>query len=127
GLSDFLFDEKRQKENLDLSNSNYLQNQEEIEANDSIMTESNKYHLIVDSKFAECYIIDKESYLKYMLSFTTDKTIINKYLDQMRDSCIKLPSVKAVNENFFQDLTWKLYKKRTYNELIDLSLKKSCK
>lgn len=76
-----MFDERRQKENFDLSNSNYLEDQEEIE--DKKKTESNKYHLIVDSKFAECYIIEKESYLKYMLSFTTDKTIINKYLDQM--------------------------------------------
>ena len=28
---------------------------------------SNSYHLIANSKHAECYVIDKENYLKWML------------------------------------------------------------
>ena len=43
----------------------------------------NSYHLIANSKQAECYIVDKEVYLKYMLTFTTDKSLVNKYLDDL--------------------------------------------
>ena len=43
----------------------------------------NSYHLITSSKYAECYIVDKEIYLKYMLTFTSDKTRVNKYLDDL--------------------------------------------
>ncbi|CAF0838277.1 unnamed protein product [Brachionus calyciflorus] len=123
GLSDYLFDERRERDKFNLANSGFYEGSNDYDET----SETNKYHLIVDSKYAECYVIDKELYLKYMLSFTTDKTIINKYLDQMRDICIKLPSVKTVNENFFQDLTWKLYKKRAYDQLVNLNMRKSCK
>ena len=44
---------------------------------------SNSYHLITNSKYAECYIVDKEMYLKFMLTFSSDKTLINKYLDDL--------------------------------------------
>jgi hypothetical protein len=43
----------------------------------------NSYHLITNSKYAECYIVDKEMYLKFMLTFSSDKTLINKYLDDL--------------------------------------------
>lgn len=76
-----MFDERYRQDNFDSNNTNYLDNNNQLE--DQEFTESNKYNLIVDSKYAECYIIEKETYLKYMLSFTSDKTIINKYLDQM--------------------------------------------
>ena len=78
GLSETLFDEKSKRDKLNLSNSTYYE--DESENKDPESNASNKYNLITDSKYAECYIIDKETYLKFMLTFTTDKTIINKYL-----------------------------------------------
>lgn len=75
GLSDFLFENPREQEMI---------NTYEVDDDESEDSKAKtKYHLITNSKFAECYVIDKENYLKYMLAFTTDKNIINKYLDQL--------------------------------------------
>lgn len=45
----------------------------------------NKYDLITNSNNVELYAIDKESYLKSMLTFTSDKSLANKYLEQLVD------------------------------------------
>lgn len=81
GLSETLFDEKRKLDKKNFSSSsNYEQ---EAENEDPESNPTNKYNLITDSKFAECYIIDKEVYLKHMLTFTTDKSVMNKYIDEL--------------------------------------------
>lgn len=43
----------------------------------------NKYDLITNTKQVDLYVIDKEAYLKCMLTFTSDKSIANKYLDKL--------------------------------------------
>ena len=43
----------------------------------------NKYHLIANSAYVECYVIDKSAYLKQMLAFSSDKSVLNQYLDDL--------------------------------------------
>lgn len=43
----------------------------------------NKYDLVTNSKLVELYVIDKDAYLKNMLTFTSDKSVANKYLDKL--------------------------------------------
>jgi hypothetical protein len=93
GLSDYLFDEQREKEKIMEVSTAYLSDADEDGGAKKKITleeeyelekkKPNNYHLITNSKSAECYVIDKEIYLKYMLTFTTDKSLINKYLDDM--------------------------------------------
>lgn len=41
------------------------------------------YYFISNSRQLDCYVIDKEYYLKYMQTFTEDKNIISKYLQSL--------------------------------------------
>ena len=86
-----MFDEQREQEKIMETAKTYVVEEESDEIKCTNIEEEyeierkkpNSYHLIANSKFAECYIVDKEVYLKYMLTFTTDKSLINKYLDDM--------------------------------------------
>lgn len=87
-----MFDEQREKEKIMEVSTAYLSDADDGGPKKKITLEEeyelekkkpNSYHLITNSKSAECYVIDKEIYLKYMLTFTTDKSLINKYLDDM--------------------------------------------
>ena len=95
GLSDFLFDDtQNDKDSTDTSNSNSSKNQnksddEDINANgdnDDAESINGKelnsqnllnYYFISNSRQLDCYVIDKEYYLKYMQTFTEDKNIIS--------------------------------------------------
>ena len=100
GLSDFLFDDtQNDKDSTDTSNSNSSKNQnmsddEDINANgdnDDAESINSKelsqnllnYYFISNSRQLDCYVIDKEYYLKYMQTFTEDKNIISKYLQSL--------------------------------------------
>jgi hypothetical protein len=113
GLNDYLFDEQREKEKVLDVKSNYQEagtsDEEENEANEenndmiddnekhsstggtehhkpAVPKRFNKYDLITNSNNVELYAIDKESYLKSMLTFTSDKSLANKYLEQLVDN-----------------------------------------
>jgi len=102
GLSDYLFDEQREQEKIMKVAKEYNEDSDDdiLSSNPSRSSidytkqidrferqvnskRPNKYHLITNSKYAECYIIDREAYLKNFLAFTTDKTMINKFLDDL--------------------------------------------
>ena len=102
GLSDYLFDEQREQEKIMKITREYDEDSDDeiLSSNPSRTSQDyekqldkferqvnskrpNKYHLITNSKNAECYIIDREAYLKNFLTFTTDKTLINKFLDDL--------------------------------------------
>lgn len=95
GLNDYLFDEQREKEKVMDVRSNYrhagdssneedhTENNENDPAEEIAPKKFNKYDLIANSRNLELYVIDKEAYLKNMLTFTSDKSIANKYLDEL--------------------------------------------
>ena len=100
GLSEYLFDEKREHEKIldsvqpttrsTTRTSTYLLNDEDEDDDDDVIkndlidpNKPNNYHLITKSTYADCYMIDKENYFKYMLTFSSDKSQINQYLDEM--------------------------------------------
>jgi len=83
-----LFDEKREHEKIldsvqpttrsTTRTSTYLLNDEDDDDDDDVIkndlidaNKPNNYHLITKSTYADCYMIDKESYFKYMLAFSS--------------------------------------------------------
>ena len=91
GLNDFLYDIRKEREQmLDIPGkkvSKATENYEDIDINEEDCSqksaESNPYYLVCNSRRLDCYVIDRNAYIKNMLGFTTDKSLINKYLDRV--------------------------------------------
>ena len=109
GLNDYLYDIQREREQMldgaqkqswnfdlndDLNDLNKNINNNTRKGDDLFDDpfpkgiDPNVYYLVNSSQMLECYVINREAYLKNMFAFTTDKSLINKYLDQLVYSLI---------------------------------------
>lgn len=116
GLNDYLYDEQREREKVLEVKNNYQEagssdddDDEEEEANrpnnqqDPFGEETqpkkfNKYDLIANSRHVQLYVIDKEAYLKNMLTFTSDKSVANKYLEKLVVKRMRI-TIKIIKKN----------------------------
>ena len=77
----------RQQSDYDLINSYMKAETEKFNLETSDIIKCNKqrnFYLISNSMHTECFVINKELYLKYMLNFAcNDRNKINKYLDSL--------------------------------------------
>lgn len=91
GLSDYLYNIKREQEqmftdNTRLGESSSLEMDpldDEDPGGELAEPAPSVFYMICTSYRLECYCINKVAYFKHMLAFATDKTIINHYLDQL--------------------------------------------
>ena len=82
----------------------------------------NNYYLISNSKQIECFIIDKDSYIRNLNLFNNDKKFIDSFLDHLTNKCPKLPTNAEIDQSFVQHLNWNVFKKRVYNEQLNRTL-----
>jgi hypothetical protein len=104
GLSDFIFDDQRDSERIiempccfDLrKNQNNETSDQNAEINLSSKASQERveraylncekettFCLMSNQSATECFIIDKHVYIRNIFSFSSDKTLINSYLDSL--------------------------------------------